>query len=144
MVPKWKADLCKVGEGRAEPNINPYLPPPQGRFEWSMNPFKMFNQLIGPGIRRKVYTACCLLLYVILIIIILPYIGMHLIAELLNPFNYKRSKYGSFSKFFFSTSTFSLLFFLTSPTFSFLFLFSISTKLFELSSYNSNFLSFLP
>jgi hypothetical protein len=42
MMPKWKADVSKVGEGRNDPNMNPYLPPPQGRFEWSLNPFKMF------------------------------------------------------------------------------------------------------
>jgi hypothetical protein len=42
ILPKENAQTCKVGEGRNEPNINPYLPPPQGRFEWSLNPFKMF------------------------------------------------------------------------------------------------------
>lgn len=42
ILPIWRAELCKVGEGRNEPNINPYLPPPTGRFEWSINPFKMF------------------------------------------------------------------------------------------------------
>jgi hypothetical protein len=42
MLPHWKAQILKVGKGRDEPNINPHLPPPLGRFEWSLNPFKMF------------------------------------------------------------------------------------------------------
>jgi len=40
-MPNWKAMVCKVGKGRDAPNVNPYLPPPIGRFEWSLNPFKM-------------------------------------------------------------------------------------------------------
>ncbi len=41
VLPHWKAQICKVGLGRDEPNINPYLPPPIGRFQWSLNPFTM-------------------------------------------------------------------------------------------------------
>lgn len=41
ILPHWKAQICKVGKGRDEPNINPYLPPPIGRFEFTLNPFKM-------------------------------------------------------------------------------------------------------
>lgn len=40
-LPSWKAETSLVGKGRNEPNVNPYLPPPVGRFEWSLNPFKM-------------------------------------------------------------------------------------------------------
>jgi hypothetical protein len=46
MLPHWKAQICKVGKGREEPNCNPYLPPPIGRFEWSLNPFKMIVKKI--------------------------------------------------------------------------------------------------
>jgi hypothetical protein len=46
LLPKNQAEASKVGEGRNEPNVNPYLPPPQGRFEWSLNPFKMFVRKI--------------------------------------------------------------------------------------------------
>jgi hypothetical protein len=35
------ASRNKVGGGRTEPNNTPYLPPPVGRLEWSLNPFKM-------------------------------------------------------------------------------------------------------
>jgi hypothetical protein len=41
ILPKWKAQVCKVGLGRDEPNVNPYLAPPFGRFKWSLNPFSM-------------------------------------------------------------------------------------------------------
>jgi hypothetical protein len=41
VLPEWKAKISEVGKGRDEPNINPYLPPPVGRFEWSLNPFKL-------------------------------------------------------------------------------------------------------
>ncbi|MGL4948646.1 MAG: hypothetical protein ACRC42_04720, partial [Mycoplasma sp.] len=44
LLPKWNADLRKVGKGREEPNLDPYWPPPVGRFEWSWNPFKLLNQ----------------------------------------------------------------------------------------------------
>jgi hypothetical protein len=41
ILPKWKADICKVGKGRDEPNVNPYLPPPVGRFQFTLNPISL-------------------------------------------------------------------------------------------------------
>jgi hypothetical protein len=35
------AEACKVGKGRSEPNINPYLPSPVGRMQWSWNPYTL-------------------------------------------------------------------------------------------------------
>ena len=43
ILPKKEAELNVVGEARAEPNINPFLPQPEGRLEFSLNPFKMLN-----------------------------------------------------------------------------------------------------
>jgi len=43
IFPKKLADTCKVGEGRQEPNIEPYLPPPKGRIIFALNPFKMLD-----------------------------------------------------------------------------------------------------
>ena len=40
-LPMNLAETSVVGKGRDEPNVNPYLPPPIGRFEWSLNPFTM-------------------------------------------------------------------------------------------------------
>jgi len=35
------AEACPVGKGRNEPNINPYLPAPVGRMQWSWNPYSL-------------------------------------------------------------------------------------------------------
>ena len=63
ILPKKNADLDIVGKGRDDPNVNPYLPPPVGRLQFTLNPFKMMNQCIGPKFRRKCYCyiLCCLL-----------------------------------------------------------------------------------
>ncbi|MCQ2816272.1 MAG: hypothetical protein MJ252_03300 [archaeon] len=62
IMPEWKAKLNKKGLGRDEPNLDPYLPPPFGRFEFTLNPYKLVNQLVGPKFRRKVYCFCCMCL----------------------------------------------------------------------------------
>ena len=88
ILPMWKAELTKVGLGRKDPNVNPYLPPPVGRFQWSLNPFKLPNQCVGPRFRKKLYCGisfCCLVIYLIFLI---PYIIYHLSGQVLNPFNW--------------------------------------------------------
>ena len=62
VVPKKQAEANPVGEAQGEPNVNPFLPKPFGRVEFSLNPFKMFNQLVGPALRRKIYCYCCIIL----------------------------------------------------------------------------------
>ena len=88
ILPKWKADLIPVGKGRDEPNVDPYLPPPVGRIQFTLNPFKMINQLVGPKFRRKCYMVICITLLVIYLICVIPYVIYHLGAEIINPFNY--------------------------------------------------------
>ena len=88
ILPMWKAELDPVGLGRKEPNHSPYLPPPVGRFQWSWNPFKIFNQCIGPRFRKKIYKGlaiCCCFIYMVLLI---PYVVYHLSGQVVNPFNY--------------------------------------------------------
>lgn len=87
-MPQWKADICKVGLGRDEPNCNPYCPPPFGRFEWSLNPFKMFNQCVGPKMRKKICQLICVVACLIWCLFLLPYIILYLVSELTNPFNW--------------------------------------------------------
>ncbi len=41
VMPKEIAKKREVGTGRENPNMEPYLPPPVGRIEFSLNPFKM-------------------------------------------------------------------------------------------------------
>jgi len=50
LLPKSLADSQPVGHGRNAPNDNPYLPPPAGRLSFSINPFKMAYDLIGPKV----------------------------------------------------------------------------------------------
>ena len=72
ILPKKNADLDVVGKGRDDPNVNPYLPPPVGRIQFTLNPFKMMNQCVGPKFRRKCYCYCLCCLLVIYLVFALP------------------------------------------------------------------------
>ena len=72
LVPQVDADACPVGEGREEPNIDPFLDDPRGRFEWSLNPFKLINQVCGPAFKGKICCAICCLFCCYLFIMITP------------------------------------------------------------------------
>jgi hypothetical protein len=61
IYPKELADKFDQGEGRDAPNNDPLMPEPVGRIKLSLNPFEMFNQLVGPAVRRKIYCALCCL-----------------------------------------------------------------------------------
>jgi Ca2+-dependent lipid-binding protein len=89
IVPKWYAELHPVGKGREEPNMNPYLPPPVGRIKFTMNPFKLLNQLTGPKFRKKCYCIVCITCLIIYLIILIPYVIYFIAGEVINPFNYK-------------------------------------------------------
>lgn len=41
IMPLEVAKKREVGKGRENPNMEPYLPPPVGRIQFSLNPFKM-------------------------------------------------------------------------------------------------------
>ena len=88
ILPMWKAELNPVGLGRKEPNHAPYLPPPVGRFQWSWNPFKIFNQCIGPRFRKKIYKGLAILCCAVYLIFLIPYVIYHLSGQVVNPFNY--------------------------------------------------------
>ena len=85
IFPKQEAELNKVGAGQSEPNVNPFLPKPFGRIEFTLNPFKMLNQLIGPALRRKIYCYCCLILCCALCVMMLPMVLSNSISNLLTP-----------------------------------------------------------
>ncbi len=80
IYPKKMADANKAGQAREEPNANPFLPPPVGRISFSLNPWKMFQQLVGPALRRKIYCYCCLAACCALIIFLAPLIIGNLIS----------------------------------------------------------------
>lgn len=75
ILPAQKAKSCMNAEGRAEPNIEPKLPPPDGRMELSMNPVKMLADSVGPELKRKIKiyalvlccTVVCLMMFPMLV-----------------------------------------------------------------------------
>lgn len=81
ILPADQADKAKVGHGRTEPNHSPFLSPPTGRLSLSLNPFKMFQQLVGPAMRRKIYCACCCIICLILCIYMIPTVLGTLISD---------------------------------------------------------------
>jgi len=66
------ADLNPVGKGREEANMDPYLPKPFGRIEFTINPFAMLNQLIPEKYRKKFWMYCCCVVCCVLCIGTLP------------------------------------------------------------------------
>ena len=86
VMPQWYADLHPVGKGRDEPNMNPYLPPPVGRISFTLNPFKMLNQLTGPKFRKKCYCLCFSICCTVYLIFMVPYIVYFVSGEVFNPF----------------------------------------------------------
>lgn len=88
VLPMWKADQVKVGKGRDEPNCNPFLPPPIGRIRFSLNPYVLIGQMVGPRIRDKFVLWVCGILISAFIMSFMPGIIKHLISEMANPFNY--------------------------------------------------------
>ena len=73
VVPRAFADSNKVGAARGDPNVEPFLPEPTGRFKLSLNPFAMLNQLCAPSIRNRIWCAVgCILCIVICFYLLAP------------------------------------------------------------------------
>lgn len=85
VFPKKDAELNPVGAGQSEPNVNPFLPKPFGRIEFTLNPFKMLSQLIGPALRRKIYCYCCCIICCALCVMMAPMIFSNIISNALTP-----------------------------------------------------------
>ena len=83
ILPAGVADKNPVGKARDNPNHSPFLPQPEGRIEFSLNPLKMFNQLIGPAVRRKIYMMLCCLLCIIITVPAIPNIVGGVILKML-------------------------------------------------------------
>jgi len=80
-MPVKHAEKNPTGKARDNPNHSPNLPPPEGRLEFSFNPFKMLGQLVGPALRRKIYCALCTAACCALLVAILPNIIGTIIAQ---------------------------------------------------------------
>ena len=88
IVPEWYAEAYPVGKGREAPNVEPYLPPPIGRISFTLNPLKMYSQLVGPRFRKKVCKFICYFLLILYLVFMIPNGIYFLFGELVNPFNY--------------------------------------------------------
>ena len=83
ILSKKDAELNPVGEAQSEPNCNPFLPKPFGRIEFSLNPFKMLSQLIGPEMRRKLMCYCFCALCCALCVMMAPMVISNLFVGLI-------------------------------------------------------------
>lgn len=82
VVPKDVAEKNKVGKAREEPNHSPYLPMPEGRLTLTYNPIKMYQQLVGAGVRRKICVYMCCITCIVLILLLSPSILIGLTSHL--------------------------------------------------------------
>ena len=83
IVPKDYAEANNVGSAREEPNTNPFLPPPIGRLSFSLNPCKMYEQLVGPAMRRKICIYGCCALWCIICLALFLYMIPTIIGSLI-------------------------------------------------------------
>ncbi|CAM9677192.1 unnamed protein product [Hapterophycus canaliculatus] len=66
--PLEKAEQQPVGNGRNDPNNEPFLPPPTGRLRFSLNPFVMGSELFGPKICAQIACTCCCVISIFLLV----------------------------------------------------------------------------
>jgi hypothetical protein len=71
-----------VGEGRTEPNFEPYLPPPIGRIKFSWNPFDMLSQLVSKQFLHKMCWILCAFLCCAALIAMIPMIFSDLFSQI--------------------------------------------------------------
>lgn len=81
-MPIAHADKNPVAKARSNPNHSPNLPEPQGRLEFSWNPFKMLLQLVGPALRRKIKCYCCMAAVCAFIVAIFPVVIANVMTKI--------------------------------------------------------------
>lgn len=80
LVPLERAKQMPVGNGRSNPNNSPYLPPPAGRLSFSLNPFKVFNDLLGPSICNRILCCLCCVGFMVIIYFLAPFINLAIVT----------------------------------------------------------------
>jgi len=83
ILPLAAAEANAVGQARQEPNHSPLLPAPVGRISLTLNPWKMFQQMVGPALRKKIYCFCCLGICIVLLVLLAPLIFGNVISGLI-------------------------------------------------------------
>jgi hypothetical protein len=70
IVPEIEYENDPVGSARNEPNKDPYLPPPNGRLSFSLNPMAIFYELCSPRVICCIVCClCCVLLFSIMMLV---------------------------------------------------------------------------
>jgi len=73
LMPASQASQLPAGLGRSDPNMNPVLPEPAGRVQWSLfHPFDMLHELLGDGIYYKLCGGFCCCAVVAVFILLAP------------------------------------------------------------------------
>lgn len=72
-----------AGLGRGDPNMNPYLPEPEGRFKWSLNPFSLLKQLLGDKLFYKICGGILCIACAAILIFFGPQLFITLISNLI-------------------------------------------------------------
>jgi hypothetical protein len=83
ILPIELAEKNTVGKARDSPNHSPTLPQPEGRISLSLNPFKMFEQMVGPEVRAKICRVLACIACLALCAAILPTLAGSLISDLI-------------------------------------------------------------
>ena len=83
LLPLEQVPQNKVGDGREAPNNSPELPKPLGRMTFSLNPFAMLSQLVGPEFRNKVLCSLCMCLMLLLCIGMAPLIASNVASQMI-------------------------------------------------------------
>jgi len=86
MMPTDMASQLVAGFGRSDPNLNPYLPEPEGRVNWSLlHPFDMLKEIFGPELYRKILCGCACMIITALLVYMIPMVGSNVIGNILTP-----------------------------------------------------------
>lgn len=83
VLPISFAEKNPVGKARDNPNHSPALPQPEGRIEFSINPFKMLNQFLGPEMMRKIKFFLCVGICIALCAMMAPMIFSQVITTMI-------------------------------------------------------------
>jgi hypothetical protein len=73
VVPLSFANITRSGLGRGEPNVEPAMPPPIGRLEFSFNPFFLLRELCGKQRCHSFQAICCCFFVLIFFVFIAGY-----------------------------------------------------------------------
>jgi len=75
IMPMSVASQLPAGLGRSDPNMNPVLPPPEGRLEWMnllFNPLKLLREILGDKLYLKLCCGFICLILIVTVIFITP------------------------------------------------------------------------